>query len=522
MPVAFRRALLLLLSALVCASLIALARRAVDAPATSDMAVIESYTLLASRAELLLGAYSRFQWHHPGPLYFYLLAPFYVLSGERTAGLHAGAAALAIGSLALMSAVLLRRRASLAVLAGGSLALLAWRAAEATASPWNPHVPLLPMAALVLAAADVTAGRVWLLPAVALLASLAGQAHIAMLPCALAFAVVPFGRAVVGAVVPGRDRLAWRSSLIATLVTLLAAWAPPLYDQFTGAPRGNISELWLFFLAQTRPGQTLAAAVSAWADMLSGVLRPDFYVAHGWPFVESPVLWAEWVTLGALGLVALFTWRGLRRRDHFDVALGCLLLLGAAVSLWSTTRIAETIFDHDIFWMAAIGTLALAVAADAVLSMLGERLVVNPGLAGRVACALLLGAAAVAPASEVDAAARRSTTPMAEAVIAQALAVDLETYMATQGVSRALVKIDQDAWGVAAGAILALQKRGTIVSVEEDWVVMFTPVFRATGREDAVITVAMPPEHLRLAARGVRTISSHDPIYAHVERPSAR
>lgn len=522
MPVAVRRALLLLLSALVCAALIALARQAADAPATSDMAVIESYTLLASRAELLLGAYSRFQWHHPGPLYFYLLAPFYALSGEKTAGLDAGAAAIAMGSLALIAAVLFRRRASLAVLAAGSVALLAWRAAEATASPWNPHVPLLPMAALVLAAANVTAGRAWLLPAVALLASLAGQAHVAMLPCALALAAVPFVRAVAGAVVRGHDRLLWRSSLLATLVALLAAWALPLYEQVTGAPRGNISELWLFFVKQTRPGQTLPAAVSAWADMLSGVLRPDFYVAHGWPFVESPVLWAEWATLGALALVVLFAWRGLRRRDHFDTALGGLLLLGAAMSLWSTTRIAETIFDHDIFWMAAIGALMLAVAADVVLSSLGGRLVTSSGPAGRVACALLLGAAAAAPAGEVDAAARRSTAPTAEAGVAQALASDLETYLVQQGISRPLVKIDQEAWGVAAGAILALQKRGTIVSVEEDWVVMFTPAFRATGREDAVITVAMPPEHLRLAARGVRTISSHGPIYAHAERPSVQ
>ena len=134
----------------------------------------------------------------------------------------------------------------------------------------------------------------------------------------------------------------------------------------------------------------------------------------------------------------------------------------------------------------------------------------------------MISAAAAAPAGEVDAAARRSTAPTAEAGVAQALASDLETYLVQQGISRPLVKIDQEAWGVAAGATLALQKRGTIVSVEEDWVVMFTPAFRATGREDAVITVAMPPEHLRLAARGVRTISSHGPIYAHAERPSVK
>ena len=34
--------------------------------------------------------YSRFGWHHPGPLYFYLLAPWYWLSGS-TAGMQAGA-----------------------------------------------------------------------------------------------------------------------------------------------------------------------------------------------------------------------------------------------------------------------------------------------------------------------------------------------------------------------------------------------------------------------------------------------
>jgi len=148
------------------------------------------------------------------------------------------------------------------------------------------------------------------------------------------------------------------------------------------------------------------------------------------------VLWTEWATLGALVLVALFVGRGLRRRDHFDAALGCLLLLAAAVSLWATTRIAETIFDHDIFWMAAIGVLMLAVAADLAVSTLGERLAVAPGPAGRVAGVLLLGAAAVAPAAEVNAPAGRSMTPTTEARIAQALAGDLDAPMARQGIAR--------------------------------------------------------------------------------------
>ena len=116
---------------------------------------------------------------------------------------------------------------------------------------------------------------------------------------------------------------------------------------------------------------------------------------------------------------------------------------------------------------------------------------------------------------------KRSIDPPAAARIARALADDLNTYMTAEHIARPLIKIDQDAWGYVAGALLDLQKRGKVVSVEEDWVVMFTPQFRVTGHEDAVVTVAMPPEHVRLAERGARLISSHDPVYAHVGPVSA-
>src|SRR3954447_22774273 len=135
-----RRMLALVVVVAVCAGLVASARRGAAAPATSDTAVIESYTLMASQGRLLVGAYSRFQWHHPGPLYFYLLAPFYMASGYKTAGLNAGAAALSIGSICIVALVLGRRRPTLALAASATLALYAWRGSEALASPWNPHV----------------------------------------------------------------------------------------------------------------------------------------------------------------------------------------------------------------------------------------------------------------------------------------------------------------------------------------------------------------------------------------------
>ena len=45
-----------------------------------DYSIIELQILRAARGQQLLGPASRFGWNHPGPLYFYLLAPLYVLA----------------------------------------------------------------------------------------------------------------------------------------------------------------------------------------------------------------------------------------------------------------------------------------------------------------------------------------------------------------------------------------------------------------------------------------------------------
>ena len=58
---------------------------------TGDGAVIELYTLHATGFRQLLGPYSRFGFHHPGPAMFYVLAPFYAVSGHATASLSVAA-----------------------------------------------------------------------------------------------------------------------------------------------------------------------------------------------------------------------------------------------------------------------------------------------------------------------------------------------------------------------------------------------------------------------------------------------
>ena len=82
-----------------------------------DLAVLELGIFDAWDGERLIGPYSRFGWHHPGPLYFYLLLPIYALS-------RASACALFITSSLIGCAAL------------GGLLWTAWTSLRDTQRSW--------------------------------------------------------------------------------------------------------------------------------------------------------------------------------------------------------------------------------------------------------------------------------------------------------------------------------------------------------------------------------------------------
>ena len=132
---------------------------------SGDMALLELYTRQAARGELLLGPYSRFQWHHPGPLMFYLASPLYAgASGGHFASLRVSALLLNIGCL-VASLAIIRRHGGRALLlsTGVTLALFLWRVSDALVSPWNPHLLLLPLVLLLVCCGALMEGTASLL-----------------------------------------------------------------------------------------------------------------------------------------------------------------------------------------------------------------------------------------------------------------------------------------------------------------------------------------------------------------------
>jgi hypothetical protein len=301
-------------------------------------------------------------------------------------------------------------------------------------------------------------------------------------------------------------------------------WILPIAEQFTGHP-GNISQLWTFFVTEPHHGQRFATAFYAWSDMLTGLTRPDFAVASGLRFRQSPIRWVEaFAILQLVGLATTVTLAAKARRG-FELALASLLLLTSLLALWSATRIEETIFDHEVFWMSAVGALNIAFLVSLVVGLLQryqagyhEGVMYLPAVATATICWLLFAACAATGFREMFAAvASSSSNPSAESEAVSTVAKELEQYFARERIVRPLIRIDQDGWPLAAGVILRLQKSGVPVSVENDWVPMFTPAFAATGHEAVVLAIDGKAQHVRsLGKPGDAVVIEHDPqLFVH-------
>jgi hypothetical protein len=481
----------------------------------SDLAVTESYTILASQGRLLVGPYSRFSWHHPGPIYFYLLAPFYKALGSRTVGLEIGALAINVCSMAAAMLIALRiggRRYLFA--ASAAFFFFALRFQPALTSIWNPHVIVIPMMAFVISAVSAAAGSPAALLLVSALGSFVTQTHVSTAPVALVLA------AVAGAgVVAWRDRLQDRRritwALAGAVLVAAACWLPALLEQMRG-PEHNLSALWRYF-ASSGSAHAWRPAAAAWAFGLSGAFRPDYGMPIGTPVVvphASITIAAASVAVAGLVFLGIRCWLAGRRAG----AVGLLVPAAVcAIALLSLHRVPGLIDDHVIFWLSGIGVLAVACSSAGCRSRptttdRAEGLIeVLPAL-----IVLVVGAAAVAHLAQPGTARAADAAPLS--VAARELSAAVESYLDSSQ-AKPLIKVDQAAWEVTAGIVVQLQRSRRRFAVEPEWLDMFTRALGPDGSESATLTIA-GPELTRVlsATAGARVIGASSPFSAVVTR----
>jgi hypothetical protein len=521
----FRLVAVALLAASATFALAGYARQAPAYAPVGDMALLESYTIDASSGNLLVGPYSRFAWHHPGPVYFYLLAPFYALGDHRSVAINAAALWINLSSLLALAWILVSfGRGRLAVVTVMLTALYLFRVREILASPWNPHVLVLPTLLLVALSAALASGRLGLMPLVAGLATFIVQTHVGQVPAALALS----GSSAAAAIIltrrsgdPSARARIFRAVNL-TMWVLAVLWFLPVAEQVTEQARGaqgNLATLWQFFTSPDRHGQLPAAAFTAWGETLSAMLRREIHVGWGLVFRSGSGWMAPILSVLQVSLLVVIAIRSGRQGRRFTCALAALLALTSLVGFWSAKRVEGPLVDYAIFWVSGLGALNLAVVVDELLELAWRRPIHRSRPIAIAACAALWLAVAAIGVHQVRLAVVRAAAPGLHERIAMTLSEQIGEYLRNHAGTKPLIRIDPAVWSDAAGVVVALQRTGVPFGVDRDWRWMFTDALAPAGDENVILTIGREGVRDQLAAEsGAITIGEYGGVFAALTR----
>jgi hypothetical protein len=312
----------------------------------------------------VLGPYSRYGWHHPGPALFYWLALPDRLLGSGGPGIEVGIILLNGAAAGAIVLVLGRHWGPwLAVWASACVSLLhvvlggaIWR------DLWNPYVVIMPMALLVVLAADAATGRVaswcWAL----VVASFTIQTHVSTAPAA----VVLLALSLAGLVWGWRARRRFELSVRwagAGLVVAALLWVPPLIDAVRHHP-SNLSLMVKFFRAR-HPVHSLFEAARTSLSSVSVVI----FGRQGSP-ATVVIRSTSTLVVSTLGLLLLIVmiiaiaWLGLRHGSRLGLWLMSLSVIGFVVATFAGTRVVGDIAQYLTIWQVCLPiTLLLALGA---------------------------------------------------------------------------------------------------------------------------------------------------------------
>ena len=313
----------------------------------------------------LIGMQSRFDWSHPGPLMFWLLAPVYRVFGNT--GLLAGAAAL--NAAAVIGALFVARRRGglpmLAIVAVMAALLVHAMGPELLIQIWNPWVPVLPFLLYVLLAWSVAEADWPALPWLVGIGSFVVQSHVSYAPVVFGLGVLAItlgawgskrARRHVrgdGATTTSASPLARRWIVLAAIVGVIA-WAAPVVQQFTGSP-GNLQAIVDSFLHPRDPAAGWSTAVGVMGRELSFV-GPWITGDDSGPFgtvVTASALPAMLLllTTATLGVLA---WR---RGAHDAGRLALLAGAGAVLGFVAVSRVTGVLGSYLVRWTWVLAAL---------------------------------------------------------------------------------------------------------------------------------------------------------------------
>lgn len=339
-----------------------------------DIAYIELGVRQALHHGNALGVYSRFGWHHPGPALFYVMAPWYWLSGDSSRSLFLSAW-LINGATALGAVWIVRARADelaarlTTIVLFASMLIFGFRH---FIDPWNPKLLALPILLLMVSSAATYSGSAWAFVVALLTASYLVQTHLGTFPVSvvlLLFGAFGFARRWSSrsaddagdgsrAVAPRSSR---RAPLMVAIGLLTLMWIAPVVQEVTNH-NGNLSQIVSFYRhppaneARSHPLSSSFVVVSNQSTVVP-LGTPKDTNGH-----RSRLLTAG--ALAALGLAAAVV---ARRRAPFVAALGLTTTIGLAVAVFAASRVVGPQDTYLFYWTETLPFPAIVAGGWLVL-----------------------------------------------------------------------------------------------------------------------------------------------------------
>jgi hypothetical protein len=332
--------------------LVSLGRLGATYSPDGDNALIEMHVRDIGHHPVLVGAYSRSGWFHPGPALYYLLWLPYQIALHASGSLITAATLINLLCVAGIIAIVHRRAGRVAAWWATVVLLLDLRVLGAAAlqNVWNPTISILPFALFLVTAWSVLCDDYWLLPVTAGLGSFVVQCHVAYIFPVAAVGVLVSARTVIRL----RHDRNWYRPLAITIAVTAVMWAPPVIDELTGHP-GNLTAILRYGRAPrgTWGWQEGANTVMTQIGRLPGWIAglkpmPDYYGSPKLP------LWP-----GLLGVGALVAITGVAaRRRQTDVLWLVLLAVIAGFAAGAfIDRVDGPDWSYLGDWISSIGVV---------------------------------------------------------------------------------------------------------------------------------------------------------------------
>jgi hypothetical protein len=469
---------------------------------TGDYAANSLQVRRAKRFQELLGNYSRFGFHHPGPAFFYTYALgealFYDATHLVPTPFNAQLIALRALSAFFFSATVLLiarrlRGARRQWFLGLALLLAAWHFGSVgrfynffPGNPgffciWSPCVVVLPFLCFLVAAASVAAGAGRDLPLMVLAACFLAHGHVVMPLFILPLTLLAYGGLTYWTRI-GRKLWPWRAfaghHLVAGAI-MVVFLLPIAIDALTAHPN-NI--------------QQILKHVGASAETRQGLLRSVLYFLHfaaytpypnhnsipafenfDWPgtFLFFRTHWRAyglWLAVAGLTLGAL---RGIRTEieiRRFVRAIAVVILAATLLSFFWGSIQEGTMFYFNSHFNFAIYYAGLLILVIAVAPWIDTKLAGVRGNRIAMVGPVVLALAVVAAFAQER---RRFHSAPANQDQHRQFAASIEKALKIDPAQPKFINFDWAAGGEAVGLALYLERRGCAWMVREDWPLFF-------------------------------------------------